>query len=249
MTYQQFAGLYDRLMEDAPYDMWMSFFSHAVDQYGVGDSRNVLDIGCGTGEITTRLAMSGYEVQGIDLSEEMLMMARDKAEKLGLSIPFFQQDMRELEGFSNIDAALIFCDSLNYLRTTEDVGTAFKRTASALKENGLLLFDVHSLFKMEEIFQGETFTLNREDISYIWECHPGEVEGSVHHDLSFFVHKGDGVYNRYDESHYQIAFSVDTYQNLLEEAGFEVLKITSDFSEREPSETSERLFFVARKIS
>ncbi|MGM7702073.1 class I SAM-dependent DNA methyltransferase [Pseudalkalibacillus sp. Hm43] len=248
MTYQQFAGLYDRLMEDAPYDMWMHFFNQAVERFGTEDTNRVLDIGCGTGEISTRLKTEGFEVHGVDLSEEMLMVAQEKSEKQGLSIPFYQQDMRELEGFSAMDAALIFCDSLNYLRTYDDVRSAFMHVHSALKEEGLLLFDVHTLYKMEEIFQGETFTLNRDDISYIWECHPGEEEGSVYHDLTFFVRAGDDLYKRYDETHYQQTFSQDTYERLLADSGFELVQITSDFSDREPSETSERLFFVAKKV-
>ncbi|MCF6137994.1 class I SAM-dependent DNA methyltransferase [Pseudalkalibacillus berkeleyi] len=247
MTYQQFARLYDQLMEDAPYDMWVSFFRNAIDQYGIKDSTSVLDIGCGTGEISTRLAHEGFAVQGIDLSDEMLSIAREKADIQGLQIPFFQQDMRELEGFSEVDAALIFCDSLNYLRTEEDVRSTFERVSATLKDGGLLLFDVHTLYKMEEIFKDESFTMNGEEISYIWECHPGIEEGSVEHDLTFFVHIGDSVYKRYDETHYQVTYSREKYKELLNIAGFELLEVTSDFSSRKPSDTSERLFFIARK--
>ncbi|WP_349407896.1 class I SAM-dependent methyltransferase [Pseudalkalibacillus sp. SCS-8] len=248
MNYQQFAGLYDRLMEDAPYDMWVSFFRNAIDRYGINNTLDVLDVGCGTGEISVRLGLEGYHVQGIDLSEEMLAVARKKAENHDLEIPFFQQDMRELEGFSNLDAAIIFCDSLNYLPTIEDVKVTFERIAHTLKDDGLFMFDVHSLYKIEEVFGNETFTLNEEEISYIWECHQGAKAGSIHHDLSFFVQEKESVYNRYDESHYQITYPMDTYVHLLKDAGFEVCSITSDFSDREPDEQTERLFFIAKKI-
>ncbi|WLD92150.1 class I SAM-dependent methyltransferase [Alkalihalobacillus sp. AL-G] len=245
MNYQQFAVLYDRLMEDAPYDMWMSFFTNVIGSENV---ETVLDVGCGTGEISVRLAREGFNVTGVDLSEEMLTIARQKADTKGLSIPFFQQDMRELYGFPEQDAVIIFCDSLNYLRAHEDVDTTFRSIHHLLKDDGLLLFDVHSLHKMNETFGEEVYTLNSNDISYIWECHPGTEDGSVHHDLTFFVNVEEDLYKRYEENHYQRTYSIPTYEALLTNNGFEVLTITSDFSDREPTQDSERLFFVARKV-
>jgi hypothetical protein len=100
---------------------------------------------------------------------------------------------------------------------------------------------------MDEIFMDQTFSLNGEEISYIWECHPGEVGGSVHHDLSFFVQMEPGYYQRLDESHYQRTYARDTYEDLLIDSGFEIMMVTADFSDREPSETTERLFFIAKK--
>ncbi|WP_408006858.1 class I SAM-dependent DNA methyltransferase [Pseudalkalibacillus sp. A8] len=247
MSYQHFAGLYDRLMEDAPYDMWVSFVNNAIESYSNGPASSLLDIGCGTGEISTRLAQIGYHVTGIDLSEEMLAVARGKAEQNGLEIPFYQQDMRDLNGFTDQDIAVIFCDSLNYLRTTEDVKTTFQAVFKSMRNDGLLLFDVHTLYKIGEVFSEHTFALNDEEISYIWECHPGEEEGSVYHDLSFFLHIGDAVYRRYDENHFQKTYSIETYTSILNEAGFEILALTADFTDRTPVETSERVFFVARK--
>ncbi|WP_257346108.1 class I SAM-dependent DNA methyltransferase [Pseudalkalibacillus decolorationis] len=248
MNYQYFALLYDQLMEDAPYDMWMIFFANAIDQYRDESVKTVLDIGCGTGEISVRLAKRGYNVTGVDLSEEMLTIAKQKAESKGLSIPFYQQDMRELEGIKEQDAIVIFCDSLNYLRTPEDVSTTFNSIHRLLKESGLLLFDVHTLHKIHDVYGDEVFTYNSSEISYLWECNQGNEEGSVFHDLTFFVQGKDDLYTRYDESHYQRTYSMQTYTTLLEKNGFEVLTITSDFSDREPVEDSERLFFVAKKV-
>ncbi|MCF6408558.1 class I SAM-dependent DNA methyltransferase [Pseudalkalibacillus salsuginis] len=247
MSYQHFAGLYDRLMEDAPYDMWVTFVTNAVESFSNGHTHSLLDIGCGTGEISTRLAKIGYHVTGIDLSEEMLAVARRKAEQNGLEIPFYQQDMRDLNGFTHQDIAVIFCDSLNYLRTPEDVKTTFHSVYKSLRNDGLLLFDVHTLYKISEVFSGHTFSMSDEEISYIWECHPGKEEGSVYHDLSFFLHIGDAIYRRYDENHFQKTYAIETYRSLLGEAGFEILDLTADFTDRKPVGTSERVFFVARK--
>lgn len=244
MNYLQFASLYDDLMEDAPYDMWMRFF---LDVVGDDQVDNVLDVGCGTGEIAVRLAKEGYHVTGIDLSEEMLSIARMKAEQSGEEIPFIQQDMRELEGHPLQDAVLIFCDSLNYLRNQEDVETTFCAIHRLLKDDGVLLFDVHSVHKITDVFGEEVFTYNSDDISYLWECHPGDEEGSVYHDLTFFVKTENDLYRRYGETHYQRTYPLQTYETMLRKSGFEVEAITADFSDRKPSDDSERLFFVAKK--
>lgn len=169
MTYERFAYVYDELMKDAPYEKWLMILTAKLEQYGIG-GRKVLDLACGTGEMTVELAQHGFEVTGVDLSDEMLLVANEKAVKLGLSIPLFQQNMAELEGLGQFDCVTIFCDSLNYLRDEEDIVKTFSRVHEHLKEGGLFLFDVHSIYKMEEIFRDNTFAVNGEEVSYIWDC-------------------------------------------------------------------------------
>ncbi|MGX1983154.1 methyltransferase family protein [Thermolongibacillus altinsuensis] len=246
MTYEQFANWYDYLMSDAPYDEWCTFVEEKVAKYGKGKS--LLDLGCGTGELSIRLAQKGFAVTGIDLSEHMLAVAQAKAEEIGLTIPFFQQDMRELNGFSPFDHIVCFCDSLNYLQTEKDVFETFQRVYAHLKDGGLFLFDVHSPFKIDHLFLGQgTFASNDEQVSYIWNCFPGEWKHSVEHDLTFFVKNENGTYERYDECHVQRTYEIDQYRKWLEEAGFHLLEICADFKNEPPSERSERIFFIAKK--
>jgi hypothetical protein len=110
----------------------------------------------------------------------------------------------------------------------------------------LFLFDVHSLHKINDIFIGNTFGSNNEELSYIWQCYQGEFENSVEHDLSFFILNKE-TYERYDELHIQRTFSVDDYSKWLNECKFEVLSITADFENQQPSERSERILFIAKK--
>ncbi|KRF49785.1 methyltransferase [Bacillus sp. Soil745] len=247
MTYERFAYVYDELMKDAPYEKWLMILTAKLEQYGIG-GRKVLDLACGTGEMTVELAQHGFEVTGVDLSDEMLLVANEKAVKLGLSIPLFQQNMAELEGLGQFDCVTIFCDSLNYLRDEEDIVKTFSRVHEHLKDGGLFMFDIHSLYKMEEIFSDHTFAVNGEEVSYIWDCFPGEEPYSVEHDLSFFVRDDEsGLYDRFDELHYQRTYPVEQYKKWLEQAGFTVSEILADLEEAPLVTETERILFVASK--
>ncbi len=245
MSYQQFAYLYDELMEDAPYPEWLSFVKTASAKYLKNGSR-FLDVGCGTGSMTILLAKEGFDVTGVDLSSDMLMVAKEKADSEKVSISLFQQDMRDLEGLGSYDCVTILCDSLNYILTEEDVKRTFLSAGNHLKAGGLLLFDVHSIHKINEIFIGQTFGSNEERLSYIWQCYDGEYENSVEHDLSFFIQNGS-KYERYDEFHTQRTFSVEDYTRWLKDCGYDLLNVSADFLPEEPSDESERILFVARK--
>ncbi|MCT4478467.1 class I SAM-dependent methyltransferase [Peribacillus frigoritolerans] len=247
MTYERFAYVYDELMKDAPYEKWLMILTAKLEQYGIG-GRKVLDLACGTGEMTVELAQHGFEVTGVDLSDEMLLVAKEKAVKLGLSIPLFQQNMAELEGLGQFDCVTIFCDSLNYLRDEEDIVKTFSRVHEHLKDGGLFLFDIHSIYKMEEIFGDNTFAVNGEEVSYIWDCFPSEEPYSVEHDLSFFVRDDEsGLYDRFDELHYQRTYPVEQYKKWLEQAGFTVSEILADLEEAPLVTETERILFVASK--
>ncbi|MFJ8264669.1 class I SAM-dependent DNA methyltransferase [Peribacillus asahii] len=247
MSYERFAYVYDELMKDAPYEKWLALLTAKLEQYGV-QGKQLLDLACGTGEMTIELARNGFHVTGVDLSDEMLLVAQEKAFKRGVSIPFYQQNMAELEGLGSYDCITIFCDSLNYLKTENEVLQTFRGIYHHLREGGLLLFDVHSIYKMEHIFHNNTFAVNEEEVAYIWSCFPGEAPYSVEHDLSFFVQDAEsGLYERFDEFHYQRTYMPSQYKDWLEEVGFEVLEVLADFEEAPVEDQAERILFVVRK--
>ncbi|MHC0035842.1 class I SAM-dependent DNA methyltransferase [Pseudoneobacillus sp. C159] len=247
MSYQRFAYLYDTLMEDVPYDKWLETVETFGKQYHVS-GKKLLDVACGTGELSCRFALKGYQVTGVDLSEDMLAVAQAKAEENGLYIPFFQQNMAQLEGLEQFDYITIFCDSINYLSEERDVVATFNGVRNHLSENGLFLFDVHSEYKMESIFKDQTFTHLSQEICYIWHCFSGEYPLSVEHELTFFVGDSEGrTYERMEEYHFQRTFPIDQYKTWLDETGFETLQILADLENQSPTQTSERILFIARK--
>ncbi len=247
MSYEQFAYLYDELMKDVPYDKWVEIIEQKAAEYHVA-GKKLLDLACGTGELSVRLAGSGYDVTGVDLSEDMLSVAKGKSDEQSLPIQYFQQNMAELEGLGLFDIIGIFCDSLNYLQNEEDVKRTFEGVFTHLKDDGLFIADVHSVYKMAHIFMNQTFALNEEEISYIWESFEGEHPHSVEHELTFFaLDEATGKYDRYDELHFQRTYPVEQYRTWLNQAGFEVLDVLADFSDTPPQDDSERIFFICRK--
>ncbi|XRG77182.1 class I SAM-dependent methyltransferase [Rossellomorea sp. GAMAL-10_SWC] len=246
MTYNRFAYLYDQLMNDVPYERWVQFLKDAFQKYEMLQP-SILDIGCGTGTLPISLAKLNYSISGVDLSEEMLSVAMAKAEIEKVNIPFFQQNMVELEGFDQLDCVTIFCDSLNYLETEDQVKQTFIRVNESLKDNGLFLFDVHSPYKIEEIFGEETFFIDDAELSLVWSCTQGEHPLSVEHDLVFFMKEENrDLYERFEEYHNQRTFPINTYKSLLNQTGFEVKEIIADFDEV-VDDTSERIFFITMK--
>lgn len=248
MSYEQFAYLYDELMKDAPYDEWVQFVKDICVKYNVTGTR-LLDLACGTGELSVRLAQDVFQVTGVDLSEDMLAVAQAKAEDEGLRIPFFQQNMADLDGHGEFDVIAILCDSLNYLQTEEEVISTFSNVIGHLNSEGIFLFDVHSIYKISDLFINQTFASSEDPVSYIWNSFSGEHQYSVEHELSFFVlDERTGKYDRFDEIHFQRTYPVQQYSDWLVETGFELLEVCADFKDAKPSTQSERIFFVAKKI-
>lgn len=241
MTYEGFAYVYDELMKDAPYADWVAFVRRHV-----ADGASLADVGCGTGSATIRLA-EHYDAIGLDLSESMLEVAQEKAFEAGVTLPLWQQDMRELELPSPVDAVTILCDSLCYLADEADVIDTFEAVYEQLKPGGTFIFDVHSPNKMKTLFNQKTYASNGEDCSYIWFADPGEKPLSVVHDLTFFVALEDGTYERVEETHEQRTYESGQYMQWLIGAGFHVKSVTADFTSEAPGPNAERIFFVAQK--
>lgn len=247
MSYENFAYVYDALMEEAPYPQWLRWVMRQRERNGV-KGRRMLDLACGTGELSLLLAREGFEVTGVDLSEDMLAVASGKALAEGARITFLKQDMRALCGLHDFDIVAIFCDSLNYLETETDVKETFRHVHAALKAGGMFLFDVHSVYKTDVLFPHHTFADNGDEVSYIWNCFPGEGPHAVEHDLSFFVYdEKSGLYERFDELHKQRTFPVADYENWLTESGFDCMPPAADFTEEAPGPKSERIFFTCIK--
>lgn len=247
MTYQHMAPFYDYFMRNAPYGKWIDFTKEIFNQYGENINK-IIDLGCGTGEITIRLAKKGYHLFGIDYSSEMLSYAEQKAFKENVPIQWVHQDARKLDGFSNMDAVISFCDVMNYITTEKDLRIVFERVYTSLKDDGLFIFDIHSLNYVQNTLMNETFAEVTDEISYIWNCISGEELGEMHHQLTFFNLDGD-KYVRFDEDHYQRTYPIPFYKGLLTDTGFTKINIYKDFSlENESSfKNANRIFFLAMK--
>ncbi|MBP2078131.1 class I SAM-dependent DNA methyltransferase [Oceanobacillus polygoni] len=249
MAYQQMASLYDQLMVNAPYDEWVSFTEEMLRQTGK-EAERIADLGCGTGEIATRLAERGYQITGVDYSTDMLTYAAHKAAERNLSIQWLHQDLTKLTGLSEYDVAISYCDVMNYIIEPTDLQKSFHNIANCLKEGGLFIFDVHSLYQVEQNYVNQTFSEVTDEASYIWFCSAGDEPGEMFHDLTFFALEGE-MYKRFDEYHHQRTYPISFYKKMLKESGFENIKLFADFSVKtnDIDEKSERIFFLAEKRS
>lgn len=247
-SYENLALVYDRLMENAPYDEWVRFTNHFIKNKQIN---SVVDLGCGTGEITLRLAEPNRQLFGVDLSADMLSVAEQKAIDLAKQVRWIKQDIRELEGFIDIDLCVSYCDVINYITAEQDLERVFNRVYESLSEQGIFIFDVHSMEHVNKNLTNQTFTYTADDVAYIWDCEPGESDGEMYHEMTFFYKNSSSsnTYTRIEESHYQRSFPIQTYIDLLAKAKFSHIELYGDFSlEKEFSEkNSERIFIIASK--
>lgn len=240
MKYGKFASVYDELMADIPYESYVEWVGSHIR------SGKLLDLACGTGTLSQLFSEVGFKVTASDLSEDMLVMANQRFQEAGQDIPVLQLSMDNLEGLEGFDAVTIAIDSLNYLETDLQVQETFRQVYAALHEGGHFFFDVHSLFKMDVVYVGSPFVMDGEDVAYIWHTEPGDHPHSVIHDITFFMRQGE-LFERFEETHEQRTYPVETYVQWLQDAGFTLQSVTADFTAEEPHAESERIFFHAVK--
>jgi SAM-dependent methyltransferase len=248
MAYGPFASVYDRLMEDMPYDDWLAFVEECWRLYRLRPAR-VVDLGCGTGAVALPLAGRGYRVTGIDLSADMLAVARRKSEELGLAdIEWRQQDMRDWTLPEPADALISLCDCLNYLTEEADVTAAFRTALRGLRSGGLFVFDVNTIHRYRTYAAEQPFVLDEADVAYIWRCELEEETAIIAHDLTIFAREeATDRFLRIEERHEQRGYSLDWLRQQLLAAGFTRVDAYGDFTWNPPGPETERVFFVGVK--
>lgn len=250
-SYGRFAAVYDRLMEDMPYDAWVEFAEEAWRRYMPSKPERIVDLGCGTGNIALPLAARGYALAGIDLSETMLAVAEQKAASAPVksgSIRWLCQDMREWNAGEPADAVVSFCDCLNYITEEADVRKVFAATYRQLRPGGVFLFDVHHPRQFESYADGQPFAYDDDDLAYIWFCDYDEARREIEHQLTFFIRQDAGsLFERVDEAHVQRAYETEAMASWLREAGFARVDMYADFGWTPPDGQSARIFYAAVK--
>ncbi len=249
-VYSGFAAVYDTFMDNIPYEEWCGYYAGLLKKYGVS-SGILLDLGCGTGNMTGLLADRGYDMIGIDSSEEMLQLALEKRSGSGQDILYLCQDMREFELYGTVAAAVSVCDCMNYILDREDLVQVFRLVNNYLDPGGIFLFDMNTEYKYRELLGDSTIAEDREECSFIWENQYDPEEKINIYDLSLFVREQEDVsgdvYRKYHETHYQRAYSPEEVKAALEEAGMEFVASYDAFTEHAPGEDCERICFVARE--
>lgn len=259
-AYSSFARVYDTFMDNVPYKEWGGYIYSMLCEYGVKDGI-VLDLGCGTGTMTEILAGYGYDMIGVDNSEDMLELAMEKRIESGHDILYLLQDMREFELYGTVRAAVSVCDSVNYVTEPENLEEVFRLVNNYLDPGGIFLFDFNTDYKYREIMGDCTIAEDRGECSFIWDNYYYEKERINEYDLTLFIREkvfesedspvsaADDMhlYRKYKETHYQRGYTLKEMQELLEKAGL-VFEAAYDMDTKErPTDTAERICVIARE--
>lgn len=246
-AYTSFAAVYDTFMDNIPYEEWEKYLKSLLYEYGVREGL-VLELGCGTGNMTEILAQSGYDMTGVDNAEEMLEIAIEKRMKSGLDILYLQQDMREFELYGTVKAIVSVCDSVNYILEEEELEEVFRLVNNYLDPGGVFIFDFNTVYKYREILGDQTIAENREECSFIWDNYYYEEERINEYELSLFIREGDSeLYRKYQETHFQKAYDLETMKRLITQSGLEYITAYDAFTKEAPTRVSERIYVIARE--
>lgn len=245
-AYSSFAQVYDMFMDNVPYDVWADYISDRLKEYGITNG-TLLDLGCGTGKITRLMAKKGYDMIGIDNAIEMLEIAQSHE---GENILYLLQDMVELELYGSVDAVYSACDCLNYITNEDDLLCVFENVSRYLEKDGIFIFDMNTQYKYMELLAENTFAENRDEGSFIWENFYDEEEEINQYDLTLFIAEETDcgiLYRKYEETHFQKSYALDTVLSLLGKAGFAVDKVYEGYELMPIKADSDRMTIIAKK--
>ena len=260
-AYTDFAAVYDTFMDETPYEEWGVFVSSLIEKYGVTkpgicnedaleqEKNLVVELGCGTGSFTMVMAKKGYDIMGIDMSSDMLDIARKKSRDAGLNLMYLEQDMRELDLYCTAGTVVSVCDSVNYLLEDEDVVETFKLVNNFLFPKGVFIFDFNTLHKYRDVIGDTVIAENREDCSFIWENFYHEEEHINEYDVTIYARcdEKDEIFRRSVETHYQRGYTLEEMKGFVQAAGLEFVTAIDADSHDEPRDDSERVYVVCRE--
>ena len=185
-SYESFARVYDLFMDNIPYEQWCGYLTELLKEYGITEGL-VLELGCGTGNMTRLLANKGYDMIWVDNAPDMLEIAMEKKEAEGQEILYLLQDMREFELYGTVKAVVSLCDGMNYILEEEELLQVFKLVNNYLDPGGMFIFDLNTEYKYREVLGEQTIAENREDASFIWDNYYDQEEQINEYDLALFI--------------------------------------------------------------
>ena len=239
-SYKALAGAYDGLMQDALYRKRADYLQRQFRRSAI-PVYTVLDLACGTGTMTWILTGRGYELIGVDASEEMLAAAMGKSGSVeGVAPIFLHQSMPKLDLYGTVDAAICCLDSLNYLTNPKDVQRTFRRLHLFVAPGGVLIFDINTVEKLMAL-DGQVFLDETEDTYCVWR--PEFRRGICTYYMDLFQQQPDGSWEREFEMHRERAYTVEELTAWLTEAGFGEIRTYGDGKLRRPAEGEQRIYF------
>ncbi|MCM1286755.1 MAG: class I SAM-dependent methyltransferase [Clostridium sp.] len=249
-AYSDFALVYDRLMDNIPYDEWFHYISLLLDEFNIKKGI-IAELGCGTGAITERLAAAGYDMIGIDNAPAMLDIAQKKKEANGSSTLYLNQDMREFELYGTVSAIISVCDSVNYILDSNELTEVFRLVNNYLDPKGIFIFDFNTRHYYLDVVADATIAEDREDISFIWDNLYDEEANINELYLSLFIRDNnlneDNLYRKYEELHLQKGYTLTEMLHIVKASGLELVCAYDAFTKNPAAKSSERIYIIARE--
>ncbi len=239
--YMEFASLYDTLTCDVEYEKRADYIEQLIEKFMSKKPELIADIGCGTGTMCDILQKRGYDMIGIDSSEAMLNIAREKNDK----ILYLLQDMTSFELYGTVDVILSLLDTVNYLTEDGELYNFLLLAKNYLNPSGLLIFDINSPYKFKNILSNNIYNFENDKVFYSWE---NDFDGRIcEFYLNFFVKDDNDKYTRITEQHFERCYEIEEIKTLVEKAGLTLLGVFGDLSQKTYKNDDERIFFVIKK--
>ncbi len=243
-AYHHLASSYDSLTLDVDYDAVIDFYVQLLHRENL-TPRTAVDLACGTGSVALRLAAMGLSVTAVDMSEEMLCVAAEKAQKAQYRPVFVHQSLQELRLPRAVDLAVCALDSIDYITDPDDCKKAINRIYKALNPGGCFIFDVNTPEKLYAM-DGQVFLDENEDTFCVWRGEFDQKTNILSYGMDLFQRRG-ALWHRSFEEHQEYAYSADQLTRWLKEAGFTSIEIFGDRRLEPPAEGEQRIYIKARK--
>lgn len=243
--YRIFSQFYDNLTFNVDYEKRAEYLQSVLSLWG-HEPGLALDLACGTGSLTVALKQRGWDIFGVDGSQDMLTVAMDKAYEKELNMLFLCQRMEKLDLYGTIDTCVCTLDSLNHITDQAKLQTAFDRVALFMNPEGLFVFDVNTVYKHQRILADNTFVYDTDEVYCVWQ-NSLEENNIVRIELDLFEKEGE-VYLRRSECFRERAYEIGELKRMLTQAGFETLAVYRDMTTEPLRDDSDRAVFVARIV-
>lgn len=243
--YSQFARVYDRLMGDVDYRARAGYLLKLFDRFGKRPTL-LLDLACGTGGFSNELALKGIEVIGVDMSEEMLLAARENSARLATDVLFLCQRAEELDLYGTVDGAICCMDSLNHITDLRKLKKAISRVSLFLEKDCLFIFDVNTVYKHREVLGDNSFVIEEDGVYCVWQNMLDEKSLTTDISLDFFVENGE-VYERYSEDFSERAYTDEQLRQIISECDFDIEAVFGDMTLQPPEDSCERTVWILKK--
>ncbi len=243
-SYESFAEIYDKLMEETPYEYWKELIVGILKENNINDGL-ILDLGCGTGKMTRLLSAEGYDMTGVDLSYDMLSKAMEQNDDG--KILYLCQDMREFELYGTMRAIVSVCDCMNYMLEKEDLTTVLKLANNYLDPGGLFIFDMNTPYKFKEVLGDNTYADSFEDSAFIWNNWYDEDSKINSYELTLFYENEDGTYDRFDELHEERGYEISEVLECIKASGMELVKYFDAETKSDVTDKTQRIFYIVKE--